>query len=257
LEDGDIANSTPELGSVATVERRVTTGPLSNGIHIQNPIDWVNWFDEASIEQVSDLTTTHAWFFDGIQEPLYSNTSTVLIPGGIGADNSNFNEHPIVSPNASAIRENSCVHYTQESSLESPTCGYPICTYLLSEQHRQRLLSVIDSEDAIASAEKDLLTLPSLRQGIHRFCRFLAKEYPILHGQVLVIPGDHRAVAEETYGQESPPELLWLVITFGWSMLDHKSHSVYRQIARKVQSMLRRIIISVWCLVSTIYLQSY
>lgn len=126
--------------------------------------------------------------------------------------------------------------------LSAPTCGFRVCKSL-TRVHRQQLLEMLSSD--LAYLEPSALTLESLLQGVHLFCRFVSKEYPIVHSYHLVPPAAFEETLSTQFGLESPPELLWAVITLGWTVLDRRKYGAYHDIGRKIQTILRRRIIAV------------
>lgn len=133
---------------------------------------------------------------------------------------------------------------TSEVSFDllAPTCAFRVCKSL-TRVHRQQLLEMLSSD--LAHLEPRALTVESLLQGVHLFCRFVSKEYPIVHSYHLIPPITFRDTLSTHFGLESPPELLWAVITLGWTVLDRRKYGVYHDIGRKIQTILRQRIIAV------------
>lgn len=133
-------------------------------------------------------------------------------------------------------------HVAGDSQLPRPTCGFRICT-ALAMQHRKALLTCIGAE--MAEIEPAVLSLASMQHGVHLFSRFISKEYPVVHSQTFLPAEEHRPFLEDQLGLSCPVELIWAIVTFGWSILDGAKYEEHRNAARIVQSSLRRQLLTV------------
>lgn len=212
------------------------------GVTLEN--DFLAWtgdqgYDDDTIIESSDVN--FSWLFgDALQ-----TQAPPPNPGERGRPMpvSVYDEHIAVSPAGVSVTNGASPSGPEcFPDLQNPSCGFRVCT-ALEPHHRKQLLGMLGTE--IADIEPGVLSLSSLRYGVHVYSRFLAKEYPILHHRALAPDDKSQKALEDEFGLYSPPELMWAVISFGWSSLDKARYLPYRQAASKVQGILRRRIIAV------------
>lgn len=201
---------------------------------------WQDWLMYEPANSSADSGTDFSWIFGGTQENTgYSelhDSESVIRPLP-------HNEYPITmaahaAPDTPSIAEVAGPCF----DLELPKCSFRVCRSLTRE-HRTELLEMLSSD--LAYLEPSALSRASLLQGVHLFCRFVSKEVPIVHSYHLIPPAAYKDVLSNQFGLDSPPELMWAVITLGWTVLDRQKYREYHDIARKIQTILRRRIISV------------
>ncbi|KAL4724521.1 hypothetical protein ACLX1H_007962 [Fusarium chlamydosporum] len=200
---------------------------------------WQDWLMYEPANSSADSGTDFSWIFGGTQENTgYSelhDSESVIRPLP-------HNEYPITmaahaAPDTPSIAEVAGPCF----DLELPKCSFRVCRSLTRE-HRTELLEMLSSD--LAYLEPSALSRASLLQGVHLFCRFVSKEVPIVHSYHLIPPAAYKDVLSNQFGLDSPPELMWAVITLGWTVLDRQKYREYHDIARKIQTILRRRIIS-------------
>lgn len=126
---------------------------------------------------------------------------------------------------------------------EAPSCGFRICN-ALTDQRRFELLLALRAMMDIDVTEK-IFSLNSMKQGIHLYCRNMSIEYSIIHTELMVPSSEESlAAAVKECGGVARPEIMWAIITFGWSMMRSESGYEY-EVAKRIQKGLRTTIISV------------
>lgn len=248
------------------------TGLIGQARHPATSIDYldprrVNEFDEWPLGlQYEDLQPFDAGDFDWFIQnqilpelpyelPVYSfpenpSHSSILGPSRSGNTPGHVG---IVSPEVEHDQNASPPIYLQESQskllvssigeYEAPNCGFRVCN-ALTDQRRFDLLLALRDIIEIDLTER-IFSLNSMKQGIHLFTRNVSIEFSIVHIEILFPSSEEsRAAAIEEYGGLARPEIMWAIITFGWSLM--KSESGYEiEMAKKIQRALRRTITGV------------
>ncbi|RDW56660.1 hypothetical protein BP6252_14073 [Coleophoma cylindrospora] len=200
-------------------------------------LDWQSWIVDGRVDGQTDASVDLSWLFgkDLNDEQLQHRDSNQMENRTILDDHlANSPDHPTA---VDLILQCS----RQVAVLSYPSCEFRIC-HALSVEHRRELVEMLGIN--VTDIEPNVLALSSLRHGVHIYWRFLSKEFPILHHQVVCPSKEHRKILEESFELHSPPELVWAIITFGWSILEGENHEIYRQTAARIQEMLIKRIIT-------------
>lgn len=229
---------------------------------------WSSTFEESWIQEMeewrSDFCTHQStrfadtdmqWFFDNqqpldleqesypAQEPQPSEPSKAIPlrdTGAITAEIYNVNgELPPVY-----LQElQSKVFVAKTGQFDPPSCGFRVCNALTDERRIELLMDLRNLTDV--DLRDPIFSLNSMKHGIHLFCRNVNIEYAFIHHE-LICPSsqDNRQVIIDVFGEEPGPQLMWIIITLGWTLMrsdnNHESH-----MASKIQRTIRTSIINV------------
>ncbi|RDW56975.1 hypothetical protein BP5796_13042 [Coleophoma crateriformis] len=200
-------------------------------------LDWQSWIGDARLDGQVDASVDLSWLFGkGLDDEQTQHVDSNQLENRAVLD-----DHPASSLDHRTADDLILQCSRQVAILSYPSCEFRIC-HALSVDHRRELVEMLGL--TVTDIEPNVLALSSLHHGIHIFWRFLSKEFPILHHQVVCPSKEHRKILEERFELHSPPELVWAVITFGWSILEGENHEIYRQTAARIQEVLIKRIIT-------------
>jgi hypothetical protein len=132
---------------------------------------------------------------------------------------------------------------TKGGDVAAPNCGFPICSALTQDKRVELLM---DLRDIMTIDVRDpIFSLNSMKQGIHLYSREIATEYCFIHRELFFIydRDNIREAFLEVLGEQSGPELLWAIISFGWAFMRSHDHHETR-VAGDIQRALRAKVLS-------------
>lgn len=135
------------------------------------------------------------------------------------------------------------IFVAKTGQFDPPSCGFRVCNALTDERRIELLMDLRNLTDV--DLRDPIFSLNSMKQGIHLFCRNVNIEYAFIHHE-LICPSSqgNRQVIIDVFGEEPGPQLIWIIITLGWTLMrsdnKHESH-----MASKIQRAIRTSIINV------------
>jgi hypothetical protein len=229
---------------------------------------WSSAFEESWIQEMeewrSDFCTHQStrfadidmqWFFDN-QQPLdleqdrnpaqatqLSEPSTTIPLRDISAITAEIYNVNGELPPVYLQEVQSKIFVAKTGQFDPPSCGFRVCNALTDERRIELLMDLRNLTDV--DLRDPIFSLNSMKQGIHLFCRNVNIEYAFLHHE-LICPSsqENRQVIADVFGEEPGPQLIWIIITLGWTLMrsdnNHESH-----MASKIQRVIRTSIINV------------
>jgi hypothetical protein len=224
-------------------QREVALG-LHNGNFTpqKHEFDWESGLDSRHVAFITDNDIS--WLFDDASFAQFGGSDSPLYPvpqsEALVFDRSDSPQLESVD-----LGHNTSKNPVEGAQLraEAPSCGYRICN-ALTEKHRQALIAAIRSELTNLDFEDPVFSLANLRQGVHLYARYISKEFALFNHRMFAPVDEDKEEFREFYGEEPPLELIWAIITLGWTLSDAQSaHQV--KVARMIQRVLRKFVITV------------
>lgn len=231
-------------------------GPWTTGFEASWIQEMEEWRSDFCTHQSTRFTDTDIqWFFDN-QQPLsleqekdsvqgsqsfeYSKPTPLRDVSTITAEIYNVNGQ---IPPVYLQESQSKIFVAKTGEFDPPSCGFRVCNGLTNERRIELLmdlrnLSKVDLRDPIFS-------LNSMKQGIHLFCRNVNSEYAFVHHE-LICPSspEHRQAIIDVFGEEPGSQLIWIIITLGWTLMRSDNNHEYHM-ASTIQRVIRTSIINV------------
>lgn len=128
-----------------------------------------------------------------------------------------------------------------------PECNFKVC-HALTEEHRTQLLWSLHSTLPGLDIDSPLLSLDSLKNGLHFYFKYVSPEYSIFHRCLITHMGTHKRQIQTWYGEGLSWQLLWAMIIFGWSVPSFQDASDARELCKmgqKIHTGLRNYVLTV------------
>ena len=227
---------------------------------------WTTSFEESWIQELEEWRSdfcTHQntrftdtdmqWFFD-TQQPLeleqdsvqrsqsleHSNPAPLRDISTITSEIYNVNGQ---LPPVYLQESQSKIFVAKTGEFDPPSCGFQVCNGLTNERRIELLMDLRNISNF--DLRDPIFSLNSMKQGIHLFCRNVNSEYAFVHHQFICPSSqEHRQAIIDVLGEEPGSQLIWIIITLGWSLMRSDNNHEY-QMASTIQRVIRTSIINV------------
>ena len=197
--------------------------------------------DETSLHSSHPAVETYADEPFTLLEPDLSAVTGPLTPPG---EEGSAPRPPDDNPPPIYLQESqSKILAPMDGEYDAPSCGRTICNALTVEKRIELLFALKSMSDI--DINDGIFSLNGMKQGIHLYARNISIEYSIVHNEFL-LPSkkETKTAMEEALEGPATPELLWAVITLGWSLM-RSENSRELGIACEIQRALRKAVICV------------
>lgn len=105
----------------------------------------------------------------------------------------------------------------------------------MTDKHRSALIDAIQPELTNLDFHDPIFSLAN---------RYISKELSLFSHRIFAPANEDKEEFRECYGEEPPLELIWAIITLGWTLPNAKSaHQL--KVAGLIQSGLRKLVITI------------
>lgn len=135
------------------------------------------------------------------------------------------------------------LYVAKTGEFEPPSCGFRVCNALTDERRIELLMDLRNIMDV--DIRDPIFSLNSMKQGIHLFCRNVNIEYAFIHHELICSSSrDNLQAVVDVFGEEAGPQLIWMIITLGWTLMRSDNKHEYHM-SSKIQRAIRTSIINV------------
>ncbi|KAK5054587.1 hypothetical protein LTR84_001478 [Exophiala bonariae] len=135
------------------------------------------------------------------------------------------------------------IYVAKTGEFDPPSCGFRVCNALTDERRIELLMDLRNIIDV--DVRDPIFSLNSMKQGIHLFCRNVNIEYAFIHHELICSSSKENLQAViDVFGEESGPQLIWTIITLGWTLMRSDNNHEYHM-SSKIQRAIRTSIINV------------